>query len=232
MPTVRLSRAEAEGGYLPPICMCCGATPIAWETKNCSWLPSWVALFPILTAPISLLVVQRIQLRAPFCTRHYGFWTRRALAVGGGLVLIPLAIVGFFYLVEHSPPDRFNLLCLGLGGVVAAWAGVAIFTHVRGVHITEVASDAIVLDNVCEMFISELARVRVTGAQPPVATLATPSAAPSAAVAICGESDLVSPRPPETFPWGLAFLAVVVMALLVLVIVAIAAVVSRAGGTR
>jgi ribosomal protein L40E len=96
MPEVQLSRADAQGGRLPPLCMQCGAPATAEVTRNyttdtapppppdpviggCLLFPIWLAI--ALLKLVSFCSARTMKVRTPLCDRHaHGWFTRSTLA--------------------------------------------------------------------------------------------------------------------------------------------------------
>jgi hypothetical protein len=127
MAQVHLSRHEAEGGLLPPVCMVCGAHAEQRKQKRLSWKPSWVIALPVIGLMIALgsipgmfevfsllmlvagmlgyLVVsaltrQHLMLRAPLCERHTHHWVWQSVVIPVTLLVLVLMCCGGVPLLE------------------------------------------------------------------------------------------------------------------------------------
>ncbi len=174
MATVRLDRDEATDGYLPQLCLKCGATATVERTQTFSWCPSWVGIL-ILAGLLPYIIVaaimtRRLTVHAPLCDDHRNHWAMRNWFLWGGLIVcVLLGVVSGVVLaaLDNRPgarPSGANplggLLCVGSVVIGLAWLiAVAIFQH-TGIRTTEITEYDITLVNVSRDFVDAVKEYR------------------------------------------------------------------------
>lgn len=168
MPSVRLSRYEAEEGDLPDVCMRCGAPAAVRKRYAFTWHPLWTyLLLPFGFLPyvvVAAVLTQRVRCYTLLCERHKWHWLVRTLVVWGGFALMLLLIVGGFALMmalgegqTGGAKDRlFGLFCVGMVALILAWLISIPVTQVTAIHPTESTHRTVTLARVSPAFIDAL----------------------------------------------------------------------------
>lgn len=150
MAPVRLEHQEAEGGYLPPVCICCGALATCQRRKRFQQ-----------NAPSGMLM--KTWLVAPFCDAHRGHWLRRAVAIPLSFLVFAVAVcggIGFAHSQRATDPDapkwQMGIMLVGVLG----WLGFIIYLHYTSVRVSAVKTDSLLVQGVGEGFPAALEQHR------------------------------------------------------------------------
>src|SRR5260370_25999789 len=166
MPTVRLTRYEAQEGRLPRICMVCGQAASQFRHKTMYWHPPWVFVLLLLGllpfAIAALLTQQRLRLYAPLCANHQHHWLSRSLTIW--LSLLGFVILGIgsfiFYSLMEAQQRRgrvndaaFGFFCIGSLVLLVIWLVLVFVMQLSAVRPKEISDRHIILTGGAGRFI-------------------------------------------------------------------------------
>lgn len=170
MPTLTLSRAEADSGNLPAVCLRCGAPATGFDRKRFAWHPPWVfalIFFPLPMIIVALILTKRMSVRAPFCAQHHKHWTRRNWLIGGSLLVLALLVAGGFVLAAANvlPQVDAGLVCGSILVAGLVWLVFAAVLHFTGIQAQEITDTHITLNKVADGFREAVRQQRVLQAR-------------------------------------------------------------------
>lgn len=147
MAQVRLERHEAEHGYLPPVCMCCGSEAVCQRRKHFRQTTAEGIAYSWLVAPL--------------CDAHRWHFLLRRLAIPLTLVAVVIAsVAGFAFAVEArlGAAELQLVLLAGFVGFVG-WIVLTIYLYYTGIRAEEVGSSMLVA-GVADGFIEAMGKHR------------------------------------------------------------------------
>jgi hypothetical protein len=161
MSEIRLRVREADG-FLPPVCMCCGAAASATKAKKMQWCPPWVGililagLLPYVI--VAVILTKRATVQAPLWDQHQGHWLNRVLLIWGSFLLFGLiGVAGIIFGANIPPPDQDNVLpfiCIGSVAMLVVWLVIVIVCQNTVIRPKEITDTEITLTGVCEEFVA------------------------------------------------------------------------------
>lgn len=167
MPSIRITRHEAERGLLPPVCMITGEPTTATKRHTFRWTPPWVSILILagLLPYVIVAMVTRKQMTfdVPVAAGRKWHWLWRQLfAIFGILGCIGLVFVG----IALSNGTNNNRVNQGpdFGLITAAAAGIglvvtlviALILQYTSVRPSEITDREITLAGVHENFVVAL----------------------------------------------------------------------------
>lgn len=164
MAEVTLSRADAQAGRLPALCVCCGEPAEEFRRHSFYDGPFGLAVLPL---GYHLLVFSRIPTQLPVCALHRGHWRRRRLLVWGSLVplLGVVGPIGLLAMDNKALPVVVRLAATAGLGLILMWPVLYLATRVSSVHPTRITKTQLTLSGVAERFV-RAARLRAYGGPP------------------------------------------------------------------
>src|SRR6516162_3224465 len=161
MPEIRMRLREADG-YLPAVCMCCGATASTTKVKKMQWCPPWVGvlilagLLPYVI--VAVILTKRATVQAPLCEQHQGHWLNRLLLIWGSFFLFGLiGLAGIIFAANLPPPDAENVfpfVCIASIVLLVVWLVIVIACQNTVIRPKEITDTEITLTGVCEAFVN------------------------------------------------------------------------------
>jgi hypothetical protein len=147
MAQVRLERHEAEYGYLPPVCMCCGGEAVCQRRKHFRQTTTEG------TAQSWLIT--------PLCESHRWHFTLRKLAIPLTLAAVIITFVLGLILVgiARVGPQEMKLVLLAGGIGFVGWIVLTVYLHYTGIRADEVGSSMLVA-GVSDAFVEALGKHR------------------------------------------------------------------------
>ncbi|HEY7330392.1 MAG TPA: hypothetical protein VH592_22320 [Gemmataceae bacterium] len=172
MPSIKLSRYEAEEGSLPDVCMCCGVEATERKRRRFVSHPLWVyVLMPFGYIPyviVAAILTEHIRCYTLFCPRHKNYYRSRNLIVWGALVLVLFLIIGglilAFSLSSHVSESTQELLagstCLGSVLLLLLWLISIPISQETAIHPTKATEHHVTLKCVCPAFAEAVQQYR------------------------------------------------------------------------
>ncbi|OAI55189.1 hypothetical protein AYO44_00310 [Planctomycetaceae bacterium SCGC AG-212-F19] len=151
MAQVRLERHEAEGGYLPPVCMRCGAEA-TWQRRQ-DFKAGNAAGTPVQTWVI-----------APLCDAHRGHWRIRALAVPLTLIALGIGFCGGMIgaIKTDAGAATAQIIFLATGTGFIGWVVMSALLHYTSIRLRTFDFDSLELTGVAEEFAEAVAKHRLS----------------------------------------------------------------------
>ena len=167
MPEIRMRLREADG-YLPAVCMCCGAPASTTKVKKMQWCPPWVGililagLLPYVI--VALILTKRATVQAPLCEQHQGHWLNRLLLIWASFFLFGLVgLAGIIFAANLPLPDRENVfpfVCIGSIFLLVIWLVIVIVCQNTVIRPREITDAEITLTGVCDAFVNAVEDAR------------------------------------------------------------------------
>jgi len=145
-----LHRDEAEMGYLPPVCMRCGAPATCQRRKHFE--------------TSSDIQAAKTWVLAPLCNAHRHHWFGRDLIV----IFTPIAFLVLPVLAGIAglfPGGRQGSMSMGpvlayLGIVFVGWCCLAAYLHFTSIHAKEITKHTLILAGLAPEFVQGLRQLR------------------------------------------------------------------------
>lgn len=149
MALVRLERHEAEGGYLPAVCMRCGAEATCQRRQDFKAANA-------AGAPVQTWII------GPLCDAHRGHWRMRALAVPLTLITLGIAfcggMIGAIKADAGAGTAQIIFLVAGIGFI--GWVVMSTVLHYTSIRLRTFDFDSLELTGVAEEFAGAVAKHR------------------------------------------------------------------------
>jgi hypothetical protein len=148
MARVRLDRPEAENGYLPPVCMRCGAPATCQRRQNFKYSATGT--------------VVNTWIIAPLCNAHRGHFSLRNLAVPLVLIMLGIAFCGSFFAVPHPQGDHTaaNVIFVAGGIGFVGWIVMSAVLHYTSIRLRTFEFGSLELAGVAPEFAASLVQHR------------------------------------------------------------------------
>jgi hypothetical protein len=162
MPSIQLTRREAEEGDLPDMCMRCGAPATVRKRRMFVSHPLWVyVLLPFGYLPfviVAAIMTQRARCYTHFCARHKNHWLCRALIIWGAFVAMLVLVVGCLALIMTLYPDKapdrvIGALCFGSLALIFCWLISIPIVQLTAIHPGDVTDRRLTLKRVSPAFV-------------------------------------------------------------------------------
>lgn len=134
MATVQMSRYAAEAGWVPPVCICCGASAQVQVRHTFYYQPTWLVLIYVFLPRILkwYFSSKPAQVPVPLCAAHRRrlYWPTYlgCLLVAGALVLVPAMVISLYSEMPTLMNALAALMVIWVLGLWLAYILVAIAT--------------------------------------------------------------------------------------------------------
>jgi hypothetical protein len=167
MASIQLTREEAELGFLPDVCMRCGAPATVRKRRMFVSHPFWVyVLLPFGYLPyviVAAILTQRARCYTHFCPKHKNHYRVRAAIVWGTLAALVVLLLGSFVLVV-SPRQMTGSaldvvmasLCLGCLPLMICWLILIPIIQATAIHTADVTDRRLTLKRVSPAFVEAM----------------------------------------------------------------------------
>jgi hypothetical protein len=166
--SIQLTREEAELGFLPDVCMRCGAPATVRKRRLFVSHPLWVyVLLPFGYLPyviVAAILTQRVRCYTHFCPRHKSHWLFCGLIIWGAFpVLLALIASGWVVVfsmekvVSKSMVDGLaGTMCVGEIVLILLWLMSIPIMQLTAIHPADVTERRLTLKRVSPAFVEAL----------------------------------------------------------------------------
>jgi hypothetical protein len=163
MASIQLTREEAELGFLPDVCMRCGAPATVRKRRMFVSHPFWVyVLLPFGYLPyviVAAILTRRARCYTHFCPKHKNHWLVRALFIWGAFVAMLVGIGTAFAVLAAIAGKSLEgtrtgfSLCLGSYVLILCWLVLIPVIQATAIHTGDVTDRRLTLKRVSPAFV-------------------------------------------------------------------------------
>jgi hypothetical protein len=165
MPSISLTRREAEEGDLPNVCMRCAAPATVRKRYRFVSHPAWIyLLLPFGYLPyviVAAVLTEHVRCYTQFCPRHKNHWRMRAFIIWGTFLVL-LAVIGasFFLIVSLNAERAFGFCCVAWLVLMVCWLISIPIIQTTSIHPAYVTERRLTLKRVSASFVEAVGDYR------------------------------------------------------------------------